>query len=146
MGSVVRSIVAVLAGMVVFAFLVMAIEAVGMMIFPPPPGTDMANPEAARAAMANAPVGSLLFVLLAWIVGTFAGAWTAARIARRAPVGHGLVVGVLGLAGAIANMLMIPHPVWFWVLGVAVFLPVAWLGARIAAAAGRSGGSPRPAL
>lgn len=146
MGGVMRSIVAVLAGMIVFAFLVMAIEAVGMMIFPPPPGTDMANPEAARAVMANAPVGSLLFVLLAWIVGTFAGAWTAARIARRAPVGHGLVVGVLGLAAAIANMLMIPHPVWFWVLGVAVFLPTAWLGARIAAAAGRSGASPRPAL
>lgn len=146
MGGVMRSIVAVLAGMIVFAFLVMAIEAVGMMIFPPPPGTDMADPEAARAAMANAPMGSLLVVLLAWIVGTFAGAWTAARIARRAPVGHGLVVGVLGLAAAIANMLMIPHPIWFWVLGVAVFLPAAWLGARIAAAAGRSGGSPRPAL
>ena len=38
MGSLVRSIVAVLAGRIVFAFLVMATEAVGMMVFPPPPG------------------------------------------------------------------------------------------------------------
>lgn len=138
MGKVLRSIFAVIGGMVISTFLILAVEAVGMMIFPPPPGTDMTNPEVVKALMANAPAGVLLFVLLGWILGTFAGAWAAARIARRAPLAHGMVIGALGLAGAVANMLRIPHPAWFWVLGVAVFLPAAWLGARIAAAGGRT--------
>lgn len=146
MGRVLRSIFAVLGGVVISTFLILAVEAVGMMIFPPPAGTDMSNPEAVKAVMANAPAGVLLFVLLGWLVGTLAGSWAAARIARRAPIVHGMIVGVLGLAAAVANMLRIPHPVWFWVLGVAVFLPAAWLGARVAAAAGRRSGSPRPAL
>ena len=83
MGSVLRSIFAVIGGVVISTFLILAIEAVGMMIFPPPPGTDMSNPEAVKAVMANAPAGVLLFVLLGWLVGTLAGSWAAARIARR---------------------------------------------------------------
>jgi len=39
--------------------------------------------------------------------------------------------GLLTLAG-IANNLMLPPPVWFWVLTVIVFLPATYLGARLA--------------
>ena len=57
-------------------------------------------------------------------------------MAHRSPIPHGLVLGVLFLAGGIVNMLLLPHPVWFWVLGVAVFLPSAYLGAKLGAAPG----------
>jgi hypothetical protein len=85
----------------------------------------------------------LLLVLLGWIVGTFAGAWITALRADRAPIGHGLVLGGLFLVAAIVNMLMIPNPVWFWILGVAIFLPSAFLGAKLGA---RSRPVPSPAL
>jgi len=44
----------------------------------------------------------------------------------------GLAIGTLGLLAAAANMLMFPHPIWVWVLGVAEFLPAAYLGAKLA--------------
>jgi len=40
------------------------------------------------------------------------------------------VLGGLSLVGAVVNMLMIPHPVGFWVAGVASLLPAAYLGAK----------------
>ena len=131
MKPILRSILAVLLGAIAAGFLILAVEMLGTRLFPFPPGTDVDNPDALRAAMSHIPTGALLLILFGWIVGTFAGAWVAARVAGRAPIGHGLVIGVLYLAAAVANMLAIPHPVWFWALGVVVFLPAAYLGARV---------------
>jgi hypothetical protein len=131
MRPILRSFLAVLLGAIAAGLLIFTVELLGTKLFPFPPGTDVNNPDALRAAMSHIPTGALLLVLFGWIVGTFVGAWVAARVAGRAPIAHGLVIGVLFLAAAVANMLAIPHPVWFWVLGVAVFLPAAYLGARV---------------
>jgi uncharacterized protein YacL len=64
------------------------------------------------------------------------GGWVTARMAYRSPITHGLVLGAIFLAAAVVNLLLIPHPVWFWVVGVAVFLPTAYLGARLGATSG----------
>ena len=43
------------------------------------------------------------------------------------------VVGALFLCGGIANVVMLPAPLWFEVLDlVTAYLPMAWLGARLA--------------
>jgi uncharacterized protein YacL len=142
MRLILRSVGAVLLGAIVAGVLIACLEFLGSKIFPLPPGTDPMDMEAVKAAMANVPVGALLLVLFGWFVGTAAGAWIAARVAGRAPMAHGLIVGALLLTGGIANMLMLPHPSWFWVLAVAVFAVAAYLGARLAA----GGAGPKPSL
>jgi hypothetical protein len=72
-------------------------------------------------------------VLLGWAVGAFVGGWVAQRIGRGDAGRTGLVLGVLLTAAGIANNLMIPPPLWFWVAGMLVLLPGAWLGARAGA-------------
>jgi hypothetical protein len=138
MKSILRSVLAVLLGAVAGGVLIMAVEMLGATIYPLPPGVDPSDSEAVRKAMAGVPAGALLLVLLGWILGTFAGAWIAARLALKSPMRHGLVLGVLFLAAGIKNMLDFPHPVWFWVLGIMVFLPAAYFGAKLAR--GASGG------
>jgi predicted MFS family arabinose efflux permease len=88
--------------------------------------------------MADVPAGALLLVLLARGVGTFAGGWLAARLAPRAPLSHAMIVGLILLAAGVMNMVMLPHPLWFWFPGVALFLPAAYAGAKLAAP-GRAG-------
>jgi hypothetical protein len=127
------SVIPVWVGALVAGLLIWAMEVLGSLIYPPPPGMNPDDPASVKTAMANLPAGALLLVLLGWIVGTFAGAWITALRADRAPIGHGLVLGGLFLVGAVVNMLMIPHPVWFWILGVAIFLPSAFLGAKLGA-------------
>ena len=131
MRAVIRSVLTVLAGAIVAGILIAVVEAIGHHVYPPPPGIDPTDPESLRTAMESMPLGALVAVLLAWGVGTFAGSWLAARIAGRAGMVHGMVVGVLMLVAGVANMLMIPHPLWFWGAGVAVFPLTAWLGGRM---------------
>jgi hypothetical protein len=133
MRAVIRSVLAVLAGSIVAGILIALVEMLGHQIYAPPPGIDPTDPESLRTAMESMPVGALVAVLIAWAIGTFAGSWLAARIAGRAGLAHGMGVGLLMLAAGVANMLMIPHPVWFWCLGVAVFPLAAWLGGRMVA-------------
>jgi hypothetical protein len=127
-----RSILAILLGAVLAGVVIFAVESAGHLVYPPPEGLDFSDREAVRVFIAEAPAGALLLVLVAWAVGTFAGAWLAAWIAKRAQVLHALIIGVLFLAGAVVNMLMIPHPLWFWIPGVLLFLPSAAMGGLLA--------------
>lgn len=125
-----RSVLAVLAGLVVAGAVITLLEAAGHFVFPPPAGMDPANPESLKSAMRDMPAGALWTVLIAWALGSLAGGWVAARIATRSYLLHALIVGGIMLIGGIVNMAMIPHPLWFWVAGVIIFLPSAYAGAR----------------
>jgi hypothetical protein len=127
-----RRALAVLAGVGVAIGIVFAVEAINARIYPLP-GTDYSDPEQMRAVMTRLPRAALVIVLLGWGLATVVGAWIAARVAGRRQ-GPAWTVGVVLLAAAVFNLLELPHPFWFWVAGVALFLPAAWLGARLAGA------------
>lgn len=126
-----RSIIAVVLGIILGGIVVGLVEYVGHLVYPAPAGIDMRNPEALKTYAANAPVGALLFVILAWALGSLTGGWLAAFIARQSRSQHALIVGGVLMIFGIINMLMIPHPVWFWIVGILVFLPAAYIGARL---------------
>jgi hypothetical protein len=109
---------------------VAGVEALGHRIYPVPAGIDLKDPAVLRDLVAQLPIGTVVSVLVAWIVGSLAGAWVAARLASQLQLGHAAVIGALVLAGAGANMLLIPHPAWMWV-GTLVGVPLAaYLGGR----------------
>jgi hypothetical protein len=45
---------------------------------------------------------------------------------------HALIVGGLVMLAAVGNMLSIPHPVWFWVIALTLFLPASYVGGLLA--------------
>ena len=87
--------------------------------------------EAVREVLASAPVGALLVVALGWVLGSLAGGFVAAWIGRRTPIVHGLVLGGLLTLAGIANNLMLPPPLWFWIATFVVFFPATCAGARL---------------
>lgn len=126
----IRALLAVAAGIAVAFAGITVLQSIGHQIYPPPEGIDPADREAFAEIVRQMPVPALLMVLLAYAVGTFFGAWLAARIAGR-PFPALLVGGVMMLAG-ISNLALVPHPLWFMVLSVLVFVPSAWLASRVA--------------
>jgi len=126
-----RTILGILAGLVV-AWLAMTIcEFASLFLHRPPVGLDLRDPQALAAHIAAAPLSAMLVVVVGWALAAFVGAWVAARIARHRRAAA-LVIGLLVLAGVIANIAMIPHPLWMTVAGLVLPLPLAWLAARIA--------------
>jgi hypothetical protein len=45
-------------------------------------------------------------------------------------IGHAGVIGAVVLAGAVANMLVIPHPAWMWVSALVLIPLAAYVGGR----------------
>lgn len=128
----VKSIIAVILAVLLAGVIVAAVEFLGMQMFSVPAELDPNNREAMAQAMSSMPTGVFVFLLLAYAVGAFAGGWLAARLAPRRPLLHAMILGGLLLAAGVMNFVSIPHPLWVTILGLLVFLPMAWLGASLA--------------
>ena len=91
------------------------------------------------------PIGALTLYFTYWcerlfpatnpFVGLHVVAWLATLLAPgRSPV-PGWIVGVLFLAGGIANVMMLPAPYWFSAVDlIFAYLPMAWLALKVAGA------------
>jgi len=126
-----RVTLAVVAGAVVAVGLIALVESVGHRVYPLPAGIDWSNPEQVRAYVNGLPVGALVFVLAGWIVGAFVGGLVAAWIARPRAVLAASIVGAIVLAATLANLVMIPHPTWVAVAGVAGVVLAAFVAGRL---------------
>lgn len=118
MNPAVRTILAVLCGLVVAVLSVAGIELIGHMVYPTASQVDLSSPEAMRAFMQTVPVGALSFVLAAWIVGTFVGGVAGSLVFRPRARRVSLVVGAFVLAATVMNLTMIPYPMRMAVSGV----------------------------
>ena len=134
MWRVIRSILAVIAGFVAASAVMMIVEtANGRLLYPElgKRAQGVTDRQEIRAIMASAPIGALVVVLIGWALGSVAGGFLAAVIGRKAPGGHALVLGALLTLAGVANNLMLPPPIWFWIATFAVFLPATYFGARL---------------
>jgi hypothetical protein len=130
--TLLRNVVAVLAGVVVGAAVNMGLVMLGPSIVPPPAGADVTTMEGLKASLHLFEPRHFLFPFLAHALGTLAGAAATALIAATRRLALAMVIGVVFLAGGVANTFMLPGPMWFNALDViGAYLPMAWLGARI---------------
>jgi hypothetical protein len=121
---------AILGGLTVAALTVGVLEWLSSLFHVLPAGIDYNDRAKMTAAISALPASALVAVLVAWGLGALAGAYAATRIGRHAGIGY--LIGVLIAAGAVANLLMIPHPVWMWA-GAAIAIPLGTLaGVRMA--------------
>ncbi len=128
----IRTVVAVLLGLVVALATMLLVEYLGMSLFPLPPGIQLDNEQDLARLVESATLGKKLWVLMAWALASFTGALVASRIGGRRRVGAALCVGGLIVAGVLLNAALLPHPAWMTVAGVLLPVPLAWLAARLA--------------
>ena len=128
-----RGVGSVLAGLVAGFVVITCVEAVGSSVYPPPAALDFTDSESVNAYVTHLPLGACLFVLAAWGAGCLLGSWLATRLAAGRRPRPGVIVGVILLAAGVVNMLMLPHPAWFWVAAFVVFPVFTYLGTRLGA-------------
>jgi hypothetical protein len=138
-----RSILAILAGIVVGGFLAFLVEIPGMLIHPLPPGADIRNPDVLKSHMASAPQAAHVLLAVAWTLAPLAGSWLAATIARKMKLVHAIVVGMFFLAMDMMNVRNLPHPMWLNVVAVVAPIAACWLGGLLAEKTSRRMGGPQ---
>jgi len=122
-----RTILATIAGILIGGIIIGIVESIGHMIYPPPEGVDMKDPEQIKTIMHTIPFGAKFAVLVAWFLGILGGGIAAVLISGRKAM-PALIVAVVLLALAVVTMVMIPHPVWM-MIGAVVATALGWFGA-----------------
>lgn len=105
-----RSILAVIAGIFSGFIVVFLFERLGHILYPPP--STMDSIEDIEAYIDQAPLGALLLVAFAHLVGTAASVIVAAKIQPEKRI-VAKIAGAILLITTLANLFVIPHPVWF---------------------------------
>lgn len=109
----IKNILAVVAGLAAAFATVWLVMFFGHSVFPPPAGLDVNDRAQMQAYVESLPVAPLLFVLASYYLGTLLGILVADWLAPGGALRNALIIGALMLAATIANLVMIPHPMWF---------------------------------
>jgi hypothetical protein len=130
----IRLILAVVVGVVASASVVALGQWIGHRIVPPPSIPDPSDMEAVKAMIAALPPQAFIPVLASYFAGALLGPAAALAVARGRRLAGWTCLAILFLF-AVANMVMLPHPLWF-TAGVVVayaaggFIADRWLGRR----------------
>ena len=108
-----KALLGLLAGIVVAAVVMMAVGYVGTSLYPLHVPADPSDRQALIEGIRAAPLGAQVSVLLAWFLGTFAGAAVAKKLSGAAWPGW-TIGGVL--AALLAFIFFVPLPIWLQTL------------------------------
>src|SRR5689334_23243998 len=136
--STLRSISAILIGFITGFVVIVGCEYANLRMFPLSEAVNPADPASLNAAMAAMPAKAMILVLVGWAIGTFGASFVATRLAPQFKSLHGMIMGLIFLGGAIMNMREFHHPLWFWIVGILIFLPAAYIGSSLALNSGRA--------
>jgi hypothetical protein len=126
-----RNIPAILAGLL-SGFIVIALVESLAHFFYPPPDEAFATHEELKAFVLQLPLGAKLLVLAAWAAGSFAGGTVAAMVLKSSNASASLITGGILMVSGIMNLLVVPHPMWFWIVSFLIFIPAAYAGFLVA--------------
>jgi hypothetical protein len=120
MAALIRTFLAVLAGLTLAGGLLIAVELFGSIVHPTPPGFTGTKEEMCEH-VARFPQWVLAVVVVAWSATAFVSTWLATRLGRRLPGG---IVALLLVCAVIFNVSMLPYSMWFKV-AVLAGVPIA---------------------
>jgi hypothetical protein len=120
----IRTLAGVAAGIALAIVLMMLVEALGNMMFPPP-ALDLNNPN----APAILPLPNQLFPVLGWFLAALCGGWLALQVSARAWTSWLVAASVL--VGEILDFALGRHAVWVMIAGIVAPLLGAWLAQKL---------------
>ena len=137
---VIVDFLAAFAGIMTAGLLIVSIETLGDSIFPTA-DVNFNDPESLKTLMDHMPLAAKLCILLGCSPAPSRDPGWGRHLAARLPMLIGAIVGAFLLAMAIWSMLVIPHPVWFWIVSMVVSLTATCCGALLGS---KQRGAPVP--
>ena len=112
--------ISVVAGVIVAFVGILLVEGIGAVVAPAGPSPQLTDEAAMSAYLATLPMSAYAFVIAAYLIGSTIGGTVTLRMMGDATSRTVWVVAALILAATVANLVMIPHPLWFTVASVGV--------------------------
>jgi hypothetical protein len=137
----VRSIASVLVGFVTFSLALYAMQGAGNAVL-----LRMHPDLPATASIVNYSTGTRVFWLVWETLAMVAAGYVTARLASSSYVVHATMMGAIQAVVTLWAMFTVPsnEPPWFWLTGIAVMVPAAWLGGWLRVRRSVSAPAPSP--
>lgn len=119
-----RKILAIPGGLLAGGIGIFLMQTLGHQLYPLPKNMDPNNMEAMKDYVATAPFMALFFVILSYALGALISGFVSTKIAGNSKKIFAIVCGIIFLLQSIYMMYALPTPIWFWILGIMVWLLV----------------------
>lgn len=113
-----KSIGKIMAGVFAAGLVVFIVEMAGHKIYPVPADLNYNDKEALAAHVKSLPVGALLWLIAAWLSGSFCGSALVSYLDTLQAYRNHIWVGVTLLLATAMNLVAVPHPFWMWIAGL----------------------------
>ena len=123
-----RNIFSVVGGIITVIVMVTIVQNVGATIYPPPNDLNLNSAEALEAHLRTLSSGAFLFAVAGMALGSFMGGLVASWIAPQNGYRNAIIVAAFYVVFGIIGMLMISHPIQYWIANFVTYLPCALLG------------------
>ncbi|MCB1022875.1 MAG: hypothetical protein KDB79_00695 [Acidobacteria bacterium] len=132
MNTILRGILAVIAGVLVGGFVNMGILSLGNQVIALPAGADMTSVESMKQTMHLFGPRHYVTPFLAHALGVFVGALLASLIAASHNFKFAIAIAGFFLLGGITAAFLLPAPAWFIAVDlILAYIPMGWLGWKL---------------
>ena len=130
--KIVKSILAIIVGIIAGSIVNGVILLLSFAVLGAPEGLNIFDAESVKANAGNFTAANFVGTLLAHQLGTLVGAFVAAKIAPARKMIFALAIGAWFLLGGIYAAAIVSAPIWFVVADLALYIPVAFVGRKLA--------------
>lgn len=126
-----RNIISVFVGLVTAIIIFLIAETINASLHPSPTNLDYKDSIAVKAFYENQPHSMWLLVLAGWFIGSFFCGFLIKLISKNENRKLPIIAGAILTLSAVANFFSLPHPTWFIVVGLVVFIPSTLFGHKL---------------
>ena len=116
-----RVILGVVAGIIAGSLCIWGVETLNHILYPYPAGMKANDMEAFKSYIENLPFLGKFMVIVGYAVGALVSGFISTKIAKNGRPTAAVICGLIFLSFTIYNMMVLPTPIWFWILGILVW-------------------------
>ena len=116
-----RVLLGVVAGIIAGSLCIWGVETLNHILHPYPAGMKANDMEAFKSYIENLPFLGKFMVIVGYAVGALVSGFISTKIAKNGKPTAAVVCGLIFLSFTIYNMMVLPTPLWFWILGIFVW-------------------------
>ncbi|MFN0204649.1 MAG: hypothetical protein ACKVTZ_24250 [Bacteroidia bacterium] len=124
--TIAKKVMLVIACLIPGAIVIGLIESINAKIYPQPAGVSF------ETYLNSLPMMAFWIVLLSMVLGTMVSSFVISWIDKPNAKQNAWIIGVLFLIIGCINLASFPHPTWFTIVNVLVFIPAALFGSNLA--------------
>jgi hypothetical protein len=126
-----RNILSVVVGLITAIITFLIVENINGNLHPAPASLEYKDPIAVKAFYENQPLSLWLLVLAGWVIGSLLCGFLIKRISKSDTKNLPIIEGSILTLSAVANFSSLPHPTWFIIVSLLIFIPSTLLGNKL---------------